>query len=365
MTRIPPHSPIGLRPKPLRLGFVPLTDCAPLVLAYELGLFRKFGMRVALQRELGWATIRDKLVYGQLDAAHALGPMPLAATLGLGSIPCACLTALVLNLHGNAITLSDDLWHRGVRDAESLAAVARRSPRTKPLTFGAVARISSHAFLVRSWLVGAGLVPQRDFHIVIVPPPQMVANLKAGHLDGFCAGEPWNSLAVQAGAGWCAAISAELAARHPEKVLMVRRDFAEHRAEEHVALLAALLEGAEFCEEADNRDRLVKILARPQYVGVPARALEPGLGADFDFGHGIVRSVRDFTIFNRAQANEPGPDVAGWILELLRQTPTALPPSRLSAALARDVFRLDIFDEASRLRKVDHRSPHDLELLEN
>src|SRR6478736_412377 len=119
---------VEVRPA-LRLGFVPLTDCAPLVMAQELGLFKKFGLRVELSRELGWATIGDKIINGEVDASHALAAMPMAATLGLGSIPCDCLTALILNLNGNAITLSNDLWKRGVRDGKTLREEIVRSRR--------------------------------------------------------------------------------------------------------------------------------------------------------------------------------------------------------------------------------------------
>ena len=231
-----PHS------RPLRLGFVPLTDCAPLVLAQELGLFRKYGLAVTLHRELGWATIRDKIIYGELDAAHAVVGLPVAATLGLGSIKCECATALVLNLHGNGITLSNELRKRGVTNVTQLRAEVQKLRGERTLTFGIVSPVSSHNFLLRSWLAGAGINPDRDVRIVVVPPPQMVANLKSGNLDGFCAGEPWNSVAVQAKAGWCAAVSAELDPGHPEKVLMVRSDFAEQREPEHLALVAALIE---------------------------------------------------------------------------------------------------------------------------
>ena len=233
MTKIP-----ATRRK-LRVGFVPLTDCAPLVMAHELGLFRKFGLDVALSRELGWATIRDKVIHGELEAAHAVAGMPVAATLGLGSVPCDCLTALVLNLHGNAITLSEELWKGGVRDGKTLRAEITRSRREKILMFGVVHTFSSHNFLLRDWLTAAGIHPDRDVRIVVVPPPQMVANLQTGNLDGFCAGEPWNSVAVQSRAGWCVAASAELAPGHPEKVLMVRQDFAEQHDEQHLALVAA------------------------------------------------------------------------------------------------------------------------------
>src|SRR5438128_6989923 len=169
----------------LRLGFVPLTDCAPLAMAQELGLFRKYGLRVNLRRELGWATIRDKIIYGELDAAHALAAMPVAATLGLSSIRCDCLTGLVLNLHGNAITLANDLRKRGVCDGASLRKLILESRKEKTFTFAAVAPYSSHLFLLRTWLASHGIAPGQDVRIVIVPPPQMVANLKAGHLDGF------------------------------------------------------------------------------------------------------------------------------------------------------------------------------------
>ena len=135
----------------LRLGFVPLTDCAPLVVAQELGLFKKYGLRVVLSRELGWATIRDKVIHGELEAAHAVAGMPVAATLGLNSVPCDCLTALVLNLNGNAITLSQDLWNRGVRDGATLRAEIARTRGKKTFTFGVVYSFSSHHYLLRNW----------------------------------------------------------------------------------------------------------------------------------------------------------------------------------------------------------------------
>ncbi len=344
------RAPAILLRRTLRVGFVPLTDCAPLVMADELGLFRKYGLGVTLSRELGWATIRDKVVHGELDAAHALAAMPVAATLGFGSVPCDCLTALVLNLHGNAITLSNDLWRRGVRDGATLREEISRSRRQKTFTFGVVFPFSSHHFLLRRWLAASGIVPARDVRIVVVPPPQMAANLKAGHLDGFCAGEPWNSVAVQSRAGWCAAVSAELAPGHPEKVLMVRRDFAEKRAEQHLDLLAALLEACAFCDEPGNREQIIATLARPDRVNVPAAALRRGLSAEFDFGHGEVRPVTDFNVFHRHNANEPAGDKAAWVLENIRASGFCHEPSALNFTLGRRVFRTDIYEQAVRLR---------------
>jgi ABC-type nitrate/sulfonate/bicarbonate transport system substrate-binding protein len=347
--------PLGMpirakRAPALRLGFVPLLDCAPLVMAHELGLFEKYGLRVTLQRELGWATIRDKIIYRELEAAHALAAMPMAATLGLGSSACDCVTGLVLNLHGNAITLSNEMWEQGARDAATLRDFVRRSRRDKAFTFAAVGTVSSHFFLLREWLAEACINPERDVRIVIMPPPQMHTNLNAGHLDGFCVGEPWNSVAVEAGAGWCVATSAELAAGHPEKVLMARREFAEKRPAEHAALVAALLESCEFCAQAENHERVVATLARPQYVGVSESALRRGLSGEFDFGHGSTRRVQDFILFSGAGVNEPSADKAAWVLNHLRQAVPRFASATAGAALGRRVFRDDLYAEAVRLR---------------
>jgi ABC-type nitrate/sulfonate/bicarbonate transport system substrate-binding protein len=351
--------------RPLRVGFVPLTDCAPLVMAQEIGLFRKHGLRVKLERELGWATVRDKIIYGELEAAHALAAMPLAATLGLGSVACDCLTGLVLNLNGNAITLSNDLWKRGVRDGGTLRAEIKRSPRGKALTFGVVFPFSSHRHLLRKWLATHGIDPERDVQVVVVPPPQMATNLKAGHLAGFCVGEPWNSVAVQSRAGRCVATSAELDPGHPEKVLMVRREFAGKRANEHVALVAALLEACKFCAAPENHGQISAALARPEFVGVPAEILRRGLSGKFDFGREGVQALPDFCVFHGNGANEPAGDKAAWALELVRASGLCATSSVLDFNLARRVFRADIFDQAVRLTSATSTQPNHEIKLEN
>jgi two-component system, oxyanion-binding sensor len=178
----------------IRLGFVPLVDCAPLVIAFEHGYFQKYGLDVELSREIGWATIRDKIAYGELEAAHALAPMAVALTAGIGCAPIPCLTGLILNSHGNAITLSDDLWQRGVRTAADFAKVIRQSRDVKTYTLAVVFPHSSHHFLLRQWLKSGGINPDKDVRIVVVPPPQMMPNLVGGTIDGYCVGEPWNSL---------------------------------------------------------------------------------------------------------------------------------------------------------------------------
>src|SRR5262245_19537952 len=177
-------------------------------MAQELGLFAAHGLQVELSREIGWATIRDKILYGELDAAHAPAGLLFAAAAGLNSVPVDCLTAIVLNLHGNAIVLSQRLGRAGVRDGHQLREYLRR--KRERLILGVVYQWSSHHVLLRQWLRDHGIDPERDVQVVIVPPSQVFANLRVGHLDGYCVGEPWASLAVMHRAGFVVARSAEI-----------------------------------------------------------------------------------------------------------------------------------------------------------
>ena len=332
--------------RPIRIGFVALTDCAPLAMAQELGLFEKFGLTVELSREIGWATIREKFLYGELDAAHAPAGMLVAAANGLGGLKADCLTGMVLNLHGNAITLSQRLWNAGVRDAASLRDRVRKKGR--PLTLGTVHHWSSHSFLLRLWLKQHELEIDGDAKVVVVPPAQMVARLRAGDLDGFCVGEPWNSLAVLSGVGWVVARSAELAPMHPEKVLMVRGEFAKLADEQHIALIAALLESARFCDEPANRERIADTLAKPGYVGTAAEAIRRSMRAVFDYGNGRIEPCPGFNIFFRGSANEPDAKKADWVIRNLVSSGLAT-AAQLPRRTARNCFRADIFARAAAL----------------
>ncbi len=338
--------PSVLKRQPLRLGYVPLCDAAPLIMARELGLFAKHGLRVELCREVGWATVRDKLIYRELDAAHAPAGMVFAATLGLGSIPVPCLTALVLNLQGNAITLSETLWRAGVRDGDSLARHLRTRARDRPLTLGIVSAFSSHHFLLSQWLRQHGIDPLEDVRIVVVPPSQVFFNLRAGYVDGYCVGEPWNSLAVMVHEGWCAATSADLAPLHPEKVLMVRQDFAEERAGEHLALVAALFEACRFCDRPEHRERILETLAEPRHLDTPIQALRMSMAGTFDFGHGRIEKMADFHSFHRHEANLPTVERARWVLEQMRACHLLPDPDAVDARVASEAFREDLFAHA-------------------
>ena len=334
------------RPRRLRLGFVALTDAAPLIAAQELGLFARHRIGVELRREVGWATVRDKICFGEIDAAQAPAPLLWSAQLGLGGPRCDVLTALVLNLHGNAITLSSRLHAAGVRNPASFRAEALRRRGEARLTLGIVYPYSSHHLQLRHWLVSAGLNPEKDVRIVVVPPAQMFRNLAAGTLDGYCAGEPWGSVAVQAGQGWCPTWSARQSPGHVEKVLMVRAAYARDNINEHLALVAALNEACAWCDEPGNRPQLADWLAEPRYLDVSVDAIRPALLGRFDNGSGQTENVTDFHIFSRGGANLPS-QAAAVSLQIELSAAGLLPSPLAPADLPTRLFRADLYHAAT------------------
>jgi two-component system, oxyanion-binding sensor len=322
--------------KPLQVGFIPVSDCAPLVFARESGLFDKYELRVELRRETRWENIRDRVIWGDLDAAHAPATLPFLANLGLESDRCASVSGFVMSLQGNAITLSRQLWSEGVRDAQTLRDLIYRKWGRRTYTFGVAFPYSPPYFLLRRWLEMGNVMPQAEIRIVVVPPAQMFPTLQLGYLDGYCGGEPWAALAVEAGAGVCVATSAELAPLHPEKVLMVRRDFAEVRAGEHERLIAALIEAGAFCDQPENASLLGEMLAQPQYIKAPAECLKSGLAGS--------RSI-----FSRHNANDPTNDKAAWVVgrlyELMEQSVLKIPFTGRTPVL-KNIFRQDIYQRA-------------------
>ncbi|MGQ9865263.1 MAG: CmpA/NrtA family ABC transporter substrate-binding protein [Pseudanabaenaceae cyanobacterium] len=276
----------------LALGFIPLTDCAPLAIALEKGFFAAQGLDVNLVRSPGWGAIAEDLREGNLDGAAVVTGMPLALTLGMeGRKPVPMVTALTLNRNGNAITLDRALWEQGQRTPAAIAA----SIREKGLPLGMVHPASMHNLLLRRWLMGLGVYPDRDVRLEVVPPPQMVANLSAGNLLGYCVGEPWNSRAVAAGIGWVAATDLDLWPGHPEKVLAVRWDWAIAHPQTHRVLVQALLQACQFCQDPENREEVLQILCRPAYLNADPTWVRPGLAGPFRTG--TEQYTKDFHVF--------------------------------------------------------------------
>jgi len=319
------------RPKPYTISYVSLLDCAPLLAAERLGFFKEAGVEVRLSRELGWATVRDKLVAGYCDAAHAPSGMVAALTLGVDCAPTSCEALLALSYGGNAITLSTVLWKDGVRDVAGLKKVA--SARKRAPVIGVVYQMSTHRILLHRWLEGGGMDPFKDVEIVVVPPAQVHEHLKAGYIDGFCAGEPWNSVAVAAGTGWIAATSAALAPRHLEKVVVARSESLELDSERHAKVQQALLHACQWCAVPDYINALSALL-RPEFDPAVAGALRESLTNRARLGnrrHSQGKLAPDF-----ASESEPFPtlDEAQWLtqnLELALNRPvfSAFSPQQL------------------------------------
>lgn len=336
----------------IRLGFVPLNDCAPLIVAHELGLFARHGLAVRLSRELGWGSIRNKIAHGELEGAHAPCGLPPALSLGLEDLTSPCCTGLVLNLNGNAITLARRFHEEGVRTAADLARwVAGR--RGGPITLGTVSTYSTHSRLLRGWLSTADMVEGRDYQVVIIPPEQILKALSSGHLDGYCVGEPWNSEAVLRGVGCCLATSCSVAPRHPEKVLAVRGDWATAESEQHERLVAAVLEACHLCDQPEAADTVVELLARREYLNLSAEFIRPAWSGRLPISPGQTSHLPEFNCFHRFDANEPTPEKARWILrELYGDHPgRPLKPDWIGS-----VFRMDVY-EAARCRLPLPKSP--------
>jgi ABC-type nitrate/sulfonate/bicarbonate transport system substrate-binding protein len=302
-----------------RIGYVPLVDAAPLLVAEALGLYSKRGVAVSLSAELGWGSIREKLVYGELEAAHAPGPLLFSILLGTHSRACGVTTDLVLSLQGNAITLSRRFWDRGVRDAHTFRVLVRGEAPHKPV-FAVVARFSSHHFLLRNWLRSAGVDPERDVRIVVLPPPLVVEHMREGQIDGFCAGEPWNSAAALSGEGWVVATSMSLAPNHPEKVLLVRNEIFHRQPDGYSALRSALLEAGRFCDQPENRHAVVDILHQHHAFPVTKQVLMNSLVGPFNTGIADLEGKGPFLMFHRDDANRATRERAQWCLQTVIET---------------------------------------------
>lgn len=323
----------SLETRSVTLGFIPLLDCAPLVIARDKGFFRRHGLDVLLLRERSWASLRDRVALGMLDGGQMLQAIPLAATAGLGGLKVPMVTACVLNLGGNGITVSTELWGQmraidaradasALVAATTLAAIAaqRHATRAAPLTFAITFPYSSHNYELRLWLAAGGLDADRDVRLVVVPPQQMLSHLTAGRIDGYCVGAPWNSMAAVQGVGRVVATKSDIWENAPEKVLGVTRDWAERHPNTHRALLRALIEACMWLDEPRHRDEAATLLAQPGIVNAPAAliaALLAGrLFVEFD---AAPRLLPDFIAFHRYAANFPWRSHCLWTLAEMRR----------------------------------------------
>jgi nitrate/nitrite transport system ATP-binding protein len=350
------------------IGFIPLTDCAPLIVAKEKGFFAEEGLDdVILQREPNWKAIAQGVATGRLDAAQMVAGMPLSMTIGAGDKPSVpVITALVLSRNGNAITLSNKYKDWGVRKLADLKAAVLQSP-DKIETFGMVHPASMHNLMLRYWLASGGIDPDSDVNLTVIPPPQMVSHLKAGNIDGYCVGEPWNSYAVHEKLGYVIATDLDIWPGHPEKVLGVKEDWAAKYPETHIAMVKALIKAGEYCDDRRNREEIVKLLSQPQYVGVDPEIIRPGFVAAYDRGLDTSpETLLRFNQFHVDQTNCPGRGEGLWILTQLARWGYAPFPRNWVEILER-VRRPDLFGEACRELGLSDVEPdrHSFALFDN
>jgi ABC-type nitrate/sulfonate/bicarbonate transport system substrate-binding protein len=343
----------------LILGFIPLLDCASLVVAAERGFAAEEDLELALVRETSWANIRDRVVVGHFDAAHMLGPMTVASTLGIGHVKVPVIAPFALGLGGNAITVSLRLWEQMTREgasgdsnpATNAAALkrvvaSREGARREPLTFGMVYPFSCHNYELRYWLAAAGIDPDREVRLVVIPPPFLVDALRAGQIDGFCVGEPWNSVAVRAGVGTIVTVTTAIWPFSPEKVLGCRLEWAQRHPKQLASLLRALYRASQWCERPENRAELATLLAQPRYVGAPADLLRHALEGHLTLTTNAKPAhLENFYIPARRNATFPWVSHAVWFYaQMLRWKQIESGANQLAAV--RSTYRPDLYRAA-------------------
>jgi two-component system, oxyanion-binding sensor len=342
---------------PLKIGFIPLADATALIVAVDKGFAAEEGLDVELVREVSWSNVRDRLNIGQFDAAHLLAPVAIASSLGLGHVRVPILAPFNLGLNGNAITVTNALQAALQEQADgelsdpavSAGALARvvalrKQQRKDPLTFGMTFPYSTHNYQLRFWMASGGVDPDEDIRLVVLPPPFMVESIANGHVDAFCVGAPWNSVAVDLGIGHILHFVSEILQRAAEKVLAVRSDWADKNPEVLRGLIRAHGKAADYVEDIANREEVCRILAAPNRIGVAPEVIRRTLDGRLKVSpDGTFRSSHRYLMVGRRGAARPDPVQAAWLYaQMVRWGQAPMSRELLDASLA--VFRPDLYD---------------------
>lgn len=302
----------------IKLGFIPLTDCAPLVAAKELGLFAKYGLDVELEKQASWAVVRDKILNGELDGAHCLFSMPLSVYTGVGGTAGKEMKiAMVLNNNGQSITLSKDFCGLvGFKEVNKAAGAVKTVQGRKEVTFAQTFPGGTHDIWLRNWMAAAG-INQKSVSIITIPPPQMVANMRVDNMEGFCVGEPWNGLAAAQNVGFTHISSQDIWKHHPEKALVVNAAFATTNREDLKKIMKAIIEACRWLDVMGNRAKAASWLTKPNYVNAPLQVIEARLKGSYDLGCelGVQKYKDDYmTFYNNGVVTTPRKSHAIWFL---------------------------------------------------
>jgi nitrate/nitrite transport system substrate-binding protein len=334
----------------LKIGFIPLTDCASVAIAAEKGFDKKYGIKITPSKEASWAGVRDKLSNGELDAAHVLYGLIYGLQLGVGGPKKDMAVLMTINNNGQGITLNNELKAKGVTDGAGLARLVKAEP--KEWTFAQTFPTGTHAMWLYYWMATYGIDPFRDVKVITVPPPQMVANMRVGKMDGYSVGEPWNARAVWDKIGFTAATSQDVWTVHPEKVLGATLEFVDKYPNTARAMVAALLDASKHIDTMANRSEVARIISAKSYVNTEFEVIEDRMLGQYDNGLGRKWQDRNYMKFyNDGQVNFPYLSDGMWFLTqhkrwgLLKDHPDYL-------GVARKVNQIKLYKEAATLAKV-------------
>lgn len=373
-------APGDLEKEDLKFGFIKLTDMAPLAIAYEKGFFEDEGLYVTLEAQANWKVLLDGVIDGQLDGAHMLAGQPLGATIGFGT-KADIITAFSMDLNGNAITVSNDIWSQMKPNvptgedgkpvhpisASALKPVVQKyKDEGKPFNMGMVFPVSTHNYELRYWLAAGGIHPgfyaphkgdvsgkiKAEALLSVTPPPQMPSTMEAGTIYGYCVGEPWNQQAVFKGIGVPVITDYEIWKDNPEKVFGVSQEWADANPNTHIAVVKALIRAAEWLDANDlaNRPEAVKILSQSNYVGADYDVIANSMTGTFEYEKGDKRDVPDFNVFFKKNATYPYYSDAIWYLSQMRRWGQIAEPKSDSwfMDMAKKVYRPDIYAIAAK-----------------
>lgn len=331
----------------LRCGIIALTDCSPFVIAAEKGFFKKYGLDVTIAKGANWAAIRDSLSSGDNQFTHMLIGMPIASTMGLlGSPKKPMVIPWLVNRNGQAITLQAGFKGKVGADPKALRPLVDAArQRGETLTFAMTFPPGTHAMWMRYYLAAGGIHPDKDVSLITIPPPQMVANMKIGKMDGFCVGEPWNARAIADKIGFTSVTTQDIWKDHPEKVCAFTREFAEKHPRTVKAVLKALHEASVWLDDLGNRPEQCAIVSKPTYINCDKDIILGRLLGKLDYGDGRVREDEAPMHFSRRNCNYPQESFCKWWLTQFRRWGMVDAPPDY-AGVARQVMRGDLYAEA-------------------
>ena len=333
--------------KNLNFGIIALTDCSPIVIAHEKGLFKKYGINSTVTKGANWAAIRDNLSSGSIQATHMLIGMPIASTMGLqGSPKKPMVIPWLMNRNGQAITLKTEWRGKVAADPKAIKPFVDQARKLgEPLTFAQTFPTGTHAMWMRYFLGAGGIDPDKDINLIVVPPAQMVSNMKIGKMDGFCVGEPWNARAIADNIGFTAVSTQDMWKDHPEKVCAFTEEFAEKNPKTVKAVLKALHEASVWLDDLNNRPEQCAIVSKATYINCEAKTILGRLQGHYDYGDGRKKEDEAFMHFSRRNCNYPQPKYAKWFLSQYRRwgMVTGAPDYD---GVAKRVMRTDLYEEA-------------------